>query len=124
MAAALSMYDRSGAPSRNGRGHRDHRHVEVLARDLVDGGLVAAGGDGARELGVGDVLDVGVAGVEPAHALVVELVADHAVPDLDRPHGERQPHVALSDHNDVHQSVVLRESVRREARVTTPLCRA
>ena len=56
-----------------------------------------------RDRGVGDVLDVAAAGVDPVDLAAVGVEADDVVPGLGKGHREWQAHVAKSDDADLHR---------------------
>src|SRR5690606_33845713 len=88
--------------------HRHDRDVEPGEVRRVGGGVVPARGEHRLELRVGDVVDERLAALEQLHAALVGVVADHVVADLDRPHRERQPDVALPDHDGSRHDPALR----------------
>ena len=86
-----------GDPFPQRGGHGDHRDVEPLDVDERRDGAVATGGERRGDLVVADVLDVRAAVGQRLGAVLVDVVADHVVAGGDRPHRERQSHVALAD---------------------------
>src|SRR5438094_497343 len=80
----------------------DDGDVEPGARGRIGARPVPAGAEHGRELLRRYVLHVGLARRQPLHPALVDVVAHDLVPDLGRPHGDGQPHVALPDDHDLH----------------------
>ena len=103
------------------RGHGDDGDVE--GSDV--GGVAhrpVAGLQRAAELVVGDVGHVRAAGLQGGGALGGGLEPDHLEPDLDRPHGDGEAHVALADDEDLRRALVqLAEQVGGQPTVSVGL---
>ena len=112
-SAALRTAPRSGPPS-SASGVGTHTRT-TSARATTDGssGRLEASGQAATQVVVGDVVDVGVAGVEPVHGRGISVEAVDLQPRLGgtQRHGESDIALADDDERGSHEFSLNQSSV-------------
>ena len=83
------------------RRNGDHREVEARRRAGVGRRLVSARVEGGPQPVVADVLHERLADGEALDPVLVDVVADDPVALVDGPHGQWEPHISLTDDDEL-----------------------
>jgi hypothetical protein len=102
------------------RRHADDHHIGLGQPAEIRSGLEAPLGDRAGHDGGGNVLDEGLAPVEPLHPRRVDVEPEHPVPGLRGGERQGEAHIAQPDHTD--ERPALREGSREAVRVGARWC--